>query len=156
MPFLRSVALWAAFLVMLGMSPTLAQEPGQYRVADGVAVYLGLLPAAVVRGHPARHPEAQMHSGAPAGRHVYHLVVALFDAESGERIEDATVEARVAPLGLSGTTRRLEPMEIADTVTYGEYFTTRGEGRYRIALTVRQPGRDTPIQMEFVYEHRTR
>jgi hypothetical protein len=156
MPFLRSLALWAAILVMLGMSPTLAQEAGQYRLADGVAVYLGLLPAAIVRGHRRGHPEAIMHSGAPAGRHVYHLVVALFDAESGERIEDATVEAQVAPLALSGTTRRLEPMTIADTVTYGEYFTTRGEGRYRIALTITRPGSDKPIETEFDYEHRTR
>ena len=32
------------------------------------------------------------------------------------------VEARVAEPGLAGVTRRLEPMLIADTVTYGNYF----------------------------------
>lgn len=155
---LRFLALHALAVVavLLGGAPAAAQDAGQYRVADGVAVYLGLLPAAMVRGHPPGHPEAEMHSGVPEGRHVYHLVVALFEADSGARIEDATVEARVGPLGLPGRTRRLEPMEIADTVTYGEYFTTRGEGRYRIALVVARPGSEEPIEMEFDYEHRTR
>jgi hypothetical protein len=49
-------------------------------------------------------------------------VAAVFDAATGERVEDAVVEARVAEPGLAGITRRLEPMLIADTVTYGNYF----------------------------------
>ena len=37
------------------------------KVADGVTIYLGVVPAEVVLGHPAEHPEGGMHKGGPAG-----------------------------------------------------------------------------------------
>lgn len=46
-----------------------------------------------------------MHDGTPTGRHWFHLVAAVFDAESGQRIEDATVEAALTPLGLTSVSR---------------------------------------------------
>ncbi len=38
---------------------------------------------------------------------------------------NATVEARVTPLGLAGVTRRLESMQISGTVIHDNYFTSR-------------------------------
>jgi hypothetical protein len=119
-------------------------------------VYLGVLPAAMIQGHPGGHPEETMHGGMPRGRHAYHVVAAVFDAATGERVEDAVVEARAAEPGLAGVTRRLEPMLIADTVTYGNYFQLSGDGPYRIDLSITRPGLATPIIVEFTYEHRTR
>lgn len=59
-------------------------ENENHRIVDDLAVYLGVLPAAIVRGHPKAHPETSMHDGAPGGAyHQYHVVVALFDARSG-------------------------------------------------------------------------
>jgi hypothetical protein len=82
-------------------------------------------------------------------------VVAVFDAASGAHIEDAVVEARVAEPGFAGITRRLEPMLIADTVTYGNYFKLSGEGPYRIDLSITRPRSATAVKVEFTYEHRT-
>jgi len=96
-----------------------------------------------------------MHGGVDGGRHEYHLVVALFDATTGSRIEDAKVAARISGLGHIGDTRvGLEPMNIAGTITYGAYVFFPGRDRYSIGLEITQSGRDTPVHIEFVYEHR--
>lgn len=133
-----------------------ASDLGQYRTADGLAVYLGLLPAAMLKGHPREHTEGAMHGGAPAGRHAYHLTIAVFDAASGARVADATVEARVSELGLAGPRRRLEPMAIGDTVTFGNYVDLPGEGPYRIRIWIARPGRADTVETEFTVEHRLR
>jgi hypothetical protein len=134
-----------------------AADAGNHKIAQGLSVYLGVLPAALVgRGDMEDHPEAEMHDGAPGGGHDQHVMVAVFDAATGERVEDAIVEARVTPLGLAGVRRVLDPMVIADTITYGNYFTMRGDGPYRIAVSVMPAGAPRPVVLEFSYDHRTR
>lgn len=128
-----------------------AVDTGQAKTEHGVTVYVGALPAEIVRGHPKSHPEATAHGGPPHGEHVYHLVVAIFDAASGARITDAKVTARVASLGLAGSQRALEPMIIADTVTYGNYFNLPDKGRYRISLQITRP--QGVVDMSVDYEH---
>jgi len=97
-----------------------------------------------------------MHRGIPRGRDAYHVIAAVFDDESGERVENATVEARVSPLGLAPVTRPLESMQIAGTVTYGNYFTIRSNERYRILISVIRSGETNAVTLEFSHEHRTR
>jgi hypothetical protein len=142
--------------IALSSITTDAAADDYYKSAGGFAVYLGVLPAAMIQGHPTGHPEQAMHGGAPSGRHSYHIVVAVFDAASGAHIEDAVVEARVTEPGLAGITRQLEPMLIADTVTYGNYFELSGDALYRIDLSITRSGLATPVRVEFTYEHRTR
>lgn len=149
---LAATLLWT----LTGINPAMAADTGDRKTAGGLSVYLGVLPAAMIQGHPKDHPEEAMHGGIPRGRHVFHVMAAVFDAESGDRIEDAAVEARVTPLGLAGVTRRLQPMVIADTVTYGNYFTMRGDGPYRIRFSVTRAGAVQPIVLEFSYDHRIR
>lgn len=79
--------------------------------------------------------------------------MALFDAASGERIAGAQVEAQVAELGLAGTQRRLEPMAIAGTETYGGYFELAGDNPFRIALEIRRPDAERVIRAEFEYRY---
>jgi hypothetical protein len=155
---MRRVALILGLLVGVASSSvaTDAAADDSYKTAGGLAVYLGVLPAAMIQGHPRGHPEEAMHGGVPSGRHAYHVVAAVFDAATGERVEDAVVEARVGEPGLAGVTRQLEPMVIADTVTYGNYFQLSGDAPYRIDLSITRPGLATPIRVEFTYEHRTR
>ena len=59
----------------LALGPALADDG--YRSVDGLAVYLGIVPAAVVRGHPTAHAESSMHGGAGTARHQQHIVVAV-------------------------------------------------------------------------------
>jgi hypothetical protein len=147
----------AAALVWALPAPATAADAGNHKIAQGLSVYLGVLPAALVgRGDKQDHTEAAMHDGAPGGGHDQHVMVAVFDAATGERVEDAIVEARVTPLGLAGVRRVLEPMVIADTVTYGNYFAMQGDGRYQITVSVMPAVAPRPVVLEFIYDHRTR
>jgi hypothetical protein len=154
----RRIKLCLVLLVGGAVSSVMADATADdnYKIKGGLAVYLGVLPAAMIQGHPRGHPEEAMHGGVPSGRHAYHVMAAVFDAASGERVEDAVVEARVAEPGLARVTRRLDPMLIADTVTYGNYFQLSGDGPYRIDLSITRPGLATPVSVELTYEHRTR
>lgn len=123
-------------------------------VLDGVLAYLGVLPAAIVRGHPQSHPEGAMHGGVPDGRHQYHLVLALFDAASGSRFETAKVSVTVMGLGhTAGTRLDLDPMTIAGTVTWGTFVELPGRDSYQLSFKVALPGRAKALQFPFVYTH---
>jgi uncharacterized protein involved in high-affinity Fe2+ transport len=134
-------------------APSLAQDVSPYKVAGGLAVYLGVMPAELIAGHARGHVEAEMHGGASAGPHVHHVMVAIFDDASGERITDAVVTARVAGVGLAGRMETLEPMSIADALTYGAYFKLPGRDRYRIRIEIARPGATRPVNVEFDYDH---
>jgi hypothetical protein len=125
-----------------------------YKTAVGIVVYLGVLPAAMVRGHAGHRGDAGMHGGVPRGRSEHHLVVAAFDAASGVRIEDADVNATVSEPGHIAQTRlRLEPMRVADTITYGGFAAMPYAGHYTISVEVRRPGAEEPARVEFHYQH---
>lgn len=141
--------------LMLPIAGTDAAEApdSRYKTAGGLSVYLGVLPAEMVRGHPEDHPEETMHGGIPRGAHTHHVIVAIFDSANGKRVEDAVVTARVSPLALGSVSRRLEAMEIAETVTYGNYFDFPGRDAYRIAISISRPAAPSPVNLEFSYEH---
>jgi FtsP/CotA-like multicopper oxidase with cupredoxin domain len=87
---------------------------------------MGLLPAEMVRGHPKQQPEVSMHGGVAGGSSEYHLVIALFDAKTRERITKAEIRAVVSEIGLAGEETTLEPMEIAEAITFGNYVRMAG------------------------------
>jgi len=91
-----------------------AADSSDYKIVDGLAIYYAVLSAEVIRGHPKGHPEAVMHGGVPAGKHVHHVLIALFDGESMERITDAQVTASVGEIGLAKRKKALEPFTVAD------------------------------------------
>lgn len=133
------------------MPGALAQAADDYtRSAGGLTVYLGVIPAEIVKGQPA------MHGRAPGGPHEYHVVAAIFDAASAARVSDATVTAKVSGLGLSGSEKTLEPMSIANTTTYGGFFHLPGADLYTVTLTIRRPGSQQPVVVAFKYDHRIR
>jgi hypothetical protein len=92
-----------------------------------------------------------MHAGTPHGPHEHHLVVAVFDSASNARIEDATVTTKVSGFGLSGPEKTLEPMKIADSVTYGAYFSLTAD-LYTIKVTVQRAGAQ-PVVLNFKCDH---
>lgn len=139
------VLLWAGSVASAG-------EGGETKSAGGLTVYLGIVPAEIVKGPGAYSTERRMHGGSPRGPHQRHLVVAVFDSASNARIEDATVIAKVSGLGLSGPETTLEPMKIADTITYGGYFDLTAD-LYTIRVTVKRPSAQ-PVVLDFKYDHR--
>jgi hypothetical protein len=131
-----------------------AAEADQSKTAGGVTVYLGVVPAEIVKGLPAAgSTERPMHGGIPRGTHEYHIVAAVFDAASGSRVSDAAVTAEVSGLGLSGSKKKLEPMQIAGTTTYGGFFDLPGFDIYTVKLTVER-GAASPAVLQFKYDHR--
>ncbi|WP_292526699.1 hypothetical protein [Mesorhizobium sp.] len=130
------------------VSPVSAKEDENYKVAQGLGVYLGVLPAAIARRLLESHPEATMHGGAPRGAHEYHIIIAVFEAATGARIENAKVTATVSGLGHVGqNSLELEPMAIAGTVTYGGFVTLPGSDRYDILVDISVPGRPAPARV---------
>lgn len=91
-----------------------------------------------------------MHGGAPSGGKGYHLVVALFGRESSDRITDAKVKARVSVPGWVDVENWLEPMKVADAVTFGNYFVLSDLTQNRITVLVQRPGKDA-VKADFQY-----
>ena len=150
---LHSIMVLAAILVGV-TAPRAQPSSDDTATGGGLIAYLGVMPAEIVKGHPSTHPEGTMHGGAPGGAHEYHVVVAIFDAASGTRVSDATVTAKVSGLGLSGPEKALEPMAIANTMTYGGFFELPGADLYTVKVTVKRPGSQAPVVLDFRYDHR--
>ena len=130
--------------LMLALLATLAGPAAAQGRQDrqGIALYWGLVPEAVVS---QQHALADLHGGRPrGGGQVHHLVVALFDAASGRRIEDAAVRAQLSEIGVADEPPKyLTPMTVNDQLTYGQMFTTAKEGPYRLRIFVKlAAGRD--------------
>jgi len=145
-----TIALVAAAGVAIPCAAAAEPRNDFVRTVGGLTVYLGVMPAAIIKGHPT------MHGGPRKGPHEYHVVVAIFEAASGARISDATVSAKVSGLGLSGREIQLEPMAIADTITYGNFVHLPGADVYTIRLSIQRPSLRQPAVVDFKYAHRGR
>ena len=137
-------------------SAAIAADDGDYKTVGGLSVYIGVVPAELVKGLPSHQSsEPPMHCGIPQGSHQYHVVAAVFDAASGARISDATVTAKVSGLGLSGSQQPLDSMKIADTTTYGGFFYLfLPSDVHTITLIVKRLGSQQPVVLNFTYDHR--
>jgi hypothetical protein len=136
---------------VLALGLAVVSHAGAQQSVDGMTVYLGVLPAQMI---PARgDTEADMHGGVPRGRHQYHLLLTVFDDATGERRDDLELVATVRSPGLADQRRRLEPMDIAGTITYGAYFRLpEHDVAYRIGVELRAAGGETS-RVEFRYTH---
>ena len=135
------VALVSTLLLAIAPAPALAQA---HQVREGVTMYWGLVPAAVVA---EKHALEEMHGVAPRGSgQNHHLVIALFDAH-GKRIVDAVVQAQLHEVGIVDAPRKyLTPMVIDGQASYGQLFPTVKDGPYRFRILVKLPDRAADIE----------
>lgn len=131
-----------------------AAEPELSKTSGGLTVYLGVIPAEIVKGPGPHSAEKPMHGGIPRGQHEYHIVAAVFDATNGARVSDASVTAQISGLGLAGGKKRLEPMQIEGTTTYGAFFSLPGRDIYKVKLSIERLGAARSVAFEFKYDHR--
>jgi hypothetical protein len=152
---LKTLSLLAplAFLLSVTTGTSLASDNEGYKTVDDTIIYFAVLPAEIIRGHQKDHPEASMHGGVPGGSHVHHIMVALFEAKTFDRITDANVEATVTEIGMAGKTKTLEPFTVAEALTYGNYFEMPSQALYRVHVTVRRPGSNKTVETTFEYTH---
>jgi hypothetical protein len=149
-----AIALFGAVFVcsLATFSPAAsAGHLGQTKTVDGVAIYLGMVPAAVLQQHPGDYPAHDV-SHIPTGKHVHHVMLALFDDSSGERITNANVTARVAPLALAGPTKSLEPTMVAGVTTYCNYFRVSPSDTTVIRAEIQRPDAARVIHARFILE----
>ncbi len=55
---------------------------GQTKTVAGVVIYLGVVPAVVLRQHPDDYPAHEV-SKVPSGSHVHHVMLVLFEDPGG-------------------------------------------------------------------------
>ena len=149
-----------AILVLAGailgaQLPVGAEEASQGVTSHGLTVYFGVIPAAIAEGVARKEGKPNMHE--PAAPHAQHLVVAIFNAVTGRRVADAVVSARISLPGHDLPEKTLQPMAIAGTVTYGNFFDLSQPGVYRIRLSISgtKAARAVakPIVIDLLYDH---
>ena len=154
-PEMRSavVTMFNAGAVAAKAAPAAKAAGGQaYRVVDGTTIYFGVVPADTIRRSPAVYPASE-YGVAPSSPQQYYVTVALFDANTGQRVTDATLKARVATATGAGPEKALEPMTVAASRTYGGYFAMAGAGPYTVNVQIRRPGAPEAIHAQFEYTH---
>lgn len=125
---------------------------------DGLTVYLGVVPAAVIRADTPQHPERTMHGGVATRRSIHdvHLLVAVFNSASGQRLRNVAVTARIHGTNRNRWTVPLTPMTVNGALTYGGYTNLGAEEDVMISIDVKRPGRTprtstTTAQFEYVH-----
>jgi hypothetical protein len=143
MPWIRCKLVGLFATLLLAIAPTLALAQAR-QVREGVTLYLGLVPAAVVA---EKHALEDMHGAVPrGGGQNHHLVIALFDAD-GKRIVDAVVQAQLHEIGIVDAPRKyLTPMIIDGQASYGQLFSTVKDGPYQFRLFVKLPKRAADVE----------
>ena len=145
------VAVSTLVVVLAGCSPRGVE--GSSQVVEGLEFDYGVVPSETVRQHPSDHPEAGMHGGAPPNS--YHVTLAISDAKSHARIEDAGVTLKLTGPGhgIGVVSMRLEPMTIAGATTYGGYISFPKAARYQLTFeAARIVGREHSVNARFVYD----
>lgn len=146
----RSVCGALGTIAFLGISlAARAQKrvPAEARMErEGVVLYWGLVPAAIVS---QQHAIDELHGGPQAGGgKVNHLVLALFDARTGRRIDDAVIRAQLTEPGIvDAPPRYVPPMLVNGVGSYGQLFGMVHDGPYSFRIAVRL--QDRPAEIEF-------
>ncbi len=120
----------------------------QFKLVNGMAIYIGVVPAEMLAGHNA----SNMHGGVPIGNIRLHLTAAIFDEKTGKRISNAKIKAQIFSVPEKTGFRELEPMEYGKVLVYGNYFSLDALGPYMIRLHIEHKSLQVPIEVEFQYQ----
>ncbi|HEU0200455.1 MAG TPA: c-type cytochrome [Burkholderiaceae bacterium] len=129
-----------------------AKLAGNAKIVGTTAVYLGFLPAEVLRAYPKESAEQKMHGGVPSGSGNYHVNVSVLDTQSKQPVTGASVAIRVEEPGLSSESKNLQPITFNDVPSYGQYVKLKSKTQYVVTVTVQRPDLAQPVEARF--EHR--
>jgi cytochrome c5 len=150
----------SAVVYMFNPSPLFApahRDPAQaarpdpnHRLVDGLEVFVGVVPAGVLRAeqHAGAHVQSWMHGGIPEGEDVVHVNVTLYEAATRRELREAEIQARVESRA-GATTVPLQIMPAPSTTSYGNYIRLPPRTPYTLTLTIRRPGVAQPTQVRF-------
>jgi len=157
-PNLTDAELRSAIVYMLngGVAPARAGAGGasgpNFKIVEGMTINFGVVSAEVIRGNAKQYPKS-VYGEAPAAPDQYYVTVSLFDADSGKRISDAVVRARVSTAAGAGPEKTLQANAVANAPSYGNYFAMGGAGTFQVALRITRPGKPAAIQTQFAFAH---
>lgn len=144
----REVLKVGLLLTVLAL-PRARGESGDFatvKSVDGMKVLLGVVPSQILR-----QGAADGHS-IPAGRGHHHVLLAVFDEHTGERLADLQVSARVENLGR--TVVEDKPLDVMLTnrlVSFGNFFAMPGGDTFRIHIKIRR--HHITSEITFNYQH---
>jgi len=143
MSAIRSTLFTLSTMLVLALAASVASAQSRQE-REGVLLYWGLVPAAVVS---QKHALEEMHGAVPKdGGQNHHLVLALFRRD-GSRIADAVVRAQLSEVGIADAPPKyLTPMVIDGQASYGQLFSTSKDGPYRFRTWVKLPDRSAEIE----------
>ncbi len=148
-----SVPLW----IGLAATDLWAGLKESRQTADGLTVYLGVVPAAIVRGHAKAHVETKMHGGTPlANSHSIHLVAAVFNSANGIRRSDVRVIARIHGRGNKRWAVPPTSMRINGANSFGGYTSLGQNDDVMISIDVFPANRSPlsrPTTLQFQFNH---
>ena len=122
---------------------------GNVKVVHGTEIYLGLLPAEVLRSYPKASVERSMHGGVPSGSGYYHVNVSVLDSAKAP-VPGASVEVKVDERGgFSSETKTLEPITFNNVPSYGGYVRLKSKTPYQLTVKVKTPTSPQPIEARF-------
>jgi len=142
-PLLNSAAL-ALFLFVIPVA--MASDSERHQRINNIDVYLGVIPSQLALEHP------EMHKKNSPSRHDYHVLVALYDINTGLRIKNAEVKASVSDSALTFEEKTLDPMHIYDALSYGNFFSMSVPGKYKIQIEIQRAGMSQAEKASFVYQ----
>ena len=158
-----NLALAGAALVIAPTSSAAGVVDG-VKTVDDLTIYLGVVPAAIVRGHTAEL-DAAIQAGLPRSSvHSVHIVAAVFNKTSGARLENIQLRARIHPIRAPGHgtapkswTVALQPMRVNGALTFGAFTNLGSWQDARISVDVTRPSRParfrvTTAQFEFTHD----
>jgi hypothetical protein len=135
MIFLRALCILAGLTLAFALEVQAADQAHALRAGrGGVIFHYAVMPAEIVLGPTNR----AMHDGGRQG--TSHVVVAVFDALTNERIATTEVTASVSRAGSAPVIKRLQPMAIADLPVFGGFFELDAPGVYTLRFKAIRPG----------------
>lgn len=146
----RRLGLAAGFVACAVLGGITVAHAQDRRVADGVAVNIGWVSAAHAAQFEGESADHQQHMHKKG---VFHMVVALSDANSGKPIGDAKVVA-IMDDPLDRVQRRtLRKRETAGFPDFSGQFEFGAIGRYNITLEIAVAGRQSPLKVRFTRDY---
>ncbi len=133
----------------LTSSAAVAADSEHHQRVDAMDIYLGVIPAEITQDISGEH-------GGKNHETRYHVLVAIFDVQTGKRITDAKVLASVSePDGEVLERKNLEPMLIMDAPSYGNYFRMTTLGKHSLRFKILDPARKYAVKVEFFFVRAT-
>jgi hypothetical protein len=147
----------AAFLLLASaIAPATAGVRQSSQTVDDLTVYLGIVPAAITRGHRSEHAGEAGAGASLRSIHDIHVIAAVFSKNTGERIRNVTVSARFQGERGRAWIVPLRPMTVNDALTYGGFTSMGTNMNATVSIIVQRPSRtrrQRATVARFEYDH---